>query len=153
MMSLSFMIRYSTPSILTSVPDHLRQHPVAFLEVDRDELAAFVAATRTDADHLSLSRLLFGGIRNDNSACALILGIDARDHNAVVKRPKRHIGSPEWVFLLIFLTIEQGGTLEPQNELGQKQCRPVSFNWYPLALARHDCQLGVIDSAIIQLTY
>ena len=70
------------------------QHPVALLEVDRDELAAFVAATWTDGDHLSFGRLLFGGIRNDDSACGLSLGIDARNHDAVVKRPKLHIGSP-----------------------------------------------------------
>src|SRR5271169_7074859 len=70
------------------------QHPVAFLEVDRDKLAAFIAAARTDRDHLSFGRLLLGGIRDDDSACGLSLGIDARNHYAVVKRPKFHIGSP-----------------------------------------------------------
>jgi hypothetical protein len=70
-------------------------------------LAAFVAATWTDGDHLSLSRLLFGGIRNDDSACGLILGVDAGNHNAVVKRPKLHIGSPNVLLLLIFRTIKQ----------------------------------------------
>src|SRR5260370_9246906 len=80
------------------------QHPVAFLEVDRDELAAFVAATWTDGDHLSLSRLLFGGIRNDDSACGLTLCVDAGNHHAVVKRPKPHIGSPKCLFLSIFRT-------------------------------------------------
>src|SRR5712692_4516634 len=78
------------------------QDPVAFLEVDRDELAAFVAATWTDGNDLSLSRLLFGRIRNDDSACGLTLCVDARNHHAVVKRPKLHIGSPKFLFLLIF---------------------------------------------------
>src|SRR6266478_601942 len=84
------------------------QHAVASLQVDRYQLAVLVAATRTDGDHLSLSRLLFGGIRNDDSACGLILGVDARNHDAVVKRPKLHIGSPKCLFLLIFM-------LRPQN--------------------------------------
>jgi hypothetical protein len=70
------------------------QHPVAFLEVDRDKLAAFVAAAWTDGDHLSFGRLLFGGIRNDDSACSLSLGINARNHDAVVKRPKFHSCPP-----------------------------------------------------------
>src|SRR5260370_1412493 len=87
------------------------QHAVASLQVDRYQLAVLVAATRTDRDHLSLSRLLFAGIRNAHSACGLILGVDARNHDAVVKRPKLHICSPKRLFLLIFLTIEQGGSL------------------------------------------
>jgi hypothetical protein len=70
--------------------------------IDRDELAAFVAATWTDGNDLSLSRLLFGRIRNDDSACGLTLCVDARNHHAVVKRPKLHIGSPKFLFLLIF---------------------------------------------------
>src|SRR6516165_7220101 len=70
------------------------EHSVAFLEVDRNELAGFVPAAWTDGDHLALSRLLLGGIRNDDSAGGLIVGVDPRNHDAVVKRPKLHIGSP-----------------------------------------------------------
>src|ERR1700733_621109 len=40
------------------------QHPIALFEVDRNKLAAFVAATWTDGNHLSFS---FGGIRDDDS--------------------------------------------------------------------------------------
>jgi len=36
MVSLSFMIKYSSPSIFTSVPDHLPKHSVAGLNVNRD---------------------------------------------------------------------------------------------------------------------
>src|SRR5271169_4443679 len=78
------------------------QHTVALLEVDRDKLAAFVAATWTDGDHLSFGGLLFGGIRNDDATCGLSLGVDARNHDAVVKRPKPHIGSPKGLFLVNF---------------------------------------------------
>jgi hypothetical protein len=54
------------------------QHAVARLQIDWDELAGLVPATWTDGDHLSLRRLLFGGIRNDDSTCGLVLGVDAR---------------------------------------------------------------------------
>ena len=53
-------------------------------------LPGLVAAAWTDGDHLSLRRLLFGGIRNDDSTCGLVFGVDARNHDAVVKRPKLH---------------------------------------------------------------
>src|SRR5262249_38779333 len=66
------------------------QHPVADLHVDRDELAALVAAARADGDDLALLRLLLGGVRNDDAACGLLLGIDALDDDAVVKRTEFH---------------------------------------------------------------
>jgi len=44
----------------------------------------------------------------------LTLCVDARNHHAVVKRPKLHIGSPKFMFLLIF-RIEQGGLVRPQK--------------------------------------
>src|ERR1022692_886856 len=83
------------------------QHAVTGLQFDRDELAGLVAATWTDGDHLSLRRLLFGGIRNDDSTCGLIVGVDARNHDAVVKRPKFHINPSKYMFLLIFRTEKQ----------------------------------------------
>src|ERR1043165_9415770 len=44
------------------------QHPVADLEVDRDQLAGFVAATRTNGGDFALRRLFLGGIGNDDAA-------------------------------------------------------------------------------------
>src|SRR4051794_33889548 len=66
------------------------QHAVADLEVDRDQLAGFVAATRADSDDLALRGLLFGGVRNDDAAGSLFLGIDALNDDTVVKRAKFH---------------------------------------------------------------
>src|SRR5215471_15772124 len=40
------------------------QHPVADLDVDRDELAALIATTRADGNDLSLLRFFLRGIRN-----------------------------------------------------------------------------------------
>src|SRR6202034_2168120 len=70
------------------------QHPVADLEIDRNELAAFVAAARTDADDLALGGLLLGGVRDDDAAGRLGLGVDTLDHDAVVKRSEFHLRSP-----------------------------------------------------------
>src|ERR1017187_10162877 len=69
------------------------QHGVADLEVDRDQLAGFVAATGADGDDLALRGLLFGGVRDNDATGSLFLGIYALDDYAVVKRAELH-GSP-----------------------------------------------------------
>src|SRR3974377_4619 len=69
------------------------KHAVADLEIDRDQLAALVTPTGADGDDLALARLFLGGIRDDDDAGGLFLGIDALDDDAVVKRAKLH-GSP-----------------------------------------------------------
>src|SRR5260221_464975 len=66
------------------------QHAVADLEVDRDQLAAFVAAARADREDFTLRGLFLGSVRNDDAACGFIFGIDAFDHDAVVERPEFH---------------------------------------------------------------
>src|SRR3984893_9522169 len=60
------------------------QHPVAHLDVDGDELAVLVAATGPDRDNLALLRLFLGGVRNDDAAGGLLLGIDALEHNTIM---------------------------------------------------------------------
>src|SRR3984885_11802360 len=62
------------------------QDAVANLEVDRDQLASFVAATRADGGDFALRGLFLGTVRNDDAASCLLFGVDALDHNAVVKR-------------------------------------------------------------------
>src|SRR5712675_1007732 len=66
------------------------QHAVADLEVDRDQLAGFVAATRADGGDFALRRLFLGAIRNNDAASGLLFGVDALDHNAIVKRTEFH---------------------------------------------------------------
>ena len=44
------------------------QDAVADLQVDRDQLAGFVAAARTDGGDLALRGLFLGTIRNDDAA-------------------------------------------------------------------------------------
>src|SRR5215204_3794831 len=70
------------------------QHAVTDLEVDGDDFPGLIAAAWADGDHLSLRRFLFGGIRNDDSTCGLVVGVDARNDDAVVERPKLHINPP-----------------------------------------------------------
>src|SRR5258708_2194918 len=66
------------------------QHAVANLEVDRDQLAGFVAATGADGGDFALRGLFLGTVRNDDAACCLLFGVDALDHDAVVKRTEFH---------------------------------------------------------------
>src|SRR4051812_1696243 len=66
------------------------QHAVADLEVDRDQLAGLVAATRADGGDFALRGLFLGSVGNDDAACGLLFGVDALDHDAVVKRTEFH---------------------------------------------------------------
>src|ERR1700729_826968 len=66
------------------------QHAVADLEVDRDQLAGFVTAARTDGGDFALRGLFLGTVRDDDAASCLFLGVDTLDHNAVVKRTEFH---------------------------------------------------------------
>src|SRR6202140_3451274 len=66
------------------------QPAVAYLEVDRDQLAIFITAARTDRSDFALRGLFLGGVRNDDAASCLLFGVDALDHNAVMKRTEFH---------------------------------------------------------------
>src|SRR5580692_3285075 len=66
------------------------QHAVADLEVDRDQLAGFVMAARTDGGDFALRGLFLGAVRNDDAASGLVFGVDALDHDAVVERTELH---------------------------------------------------------------
>src|SRR6267143_979579 len=66
------------------------QHAVADLEVDRDQLAVFVTAARTDRRDFALRGLFLGTVRNDDAASCLFFGVDALDHDAVVERTEFH---------------------------------------------------------------
>src|SRR6266852_3275726 len=66
------------------------QHAVADLEVDRDQLAIFVTAARSDRGDFPLGGLFLGGVGNDDAALGLFFGVDALDHNPVVKRTEFH---------------------------------------------------------------
>src|SRR5215204_208785 len=80
------------------------QHAVADLDVDRNELAGFVAATRANSDDFALGRLLLGGVGNDDASGRLRLGVDALDDYAVVKRTKLHGILHKFLVRLIFLS-------------------------------------------------
>src|SRR5215831_11962016 len=61
------------------------QHPVAGLDVHRDQLAGLVAATLADRDHFALRGLLLRRVWDDDPAGGLLLGVDALDDDTVVK--------------------------------------------------------------------
>ncbi len=66
------MIRSSSPSIFTSVPDHLpnRMRSPA-LTSSANQLAGFVAGAGADGDDFAFLRLLLGGVRDDDAALGL----------------------------------------------------------------------------------
>src|SRR4029077_14560317 len=71
------------------------QDAVADFDVDRDQLAALVAAAGSNGDDLALLRLLLGGVGNNYATSGLRLGIDSLDDNAVVKWSKFHGRPPK----------------------------------------------------------
>ena len=62
------------------------QHAVANLEIDRNQLAGFVTAARTNRRDFALRGFFLGTVRNDDAACGFVFGIDAFDDDPVVKR-------------------------------------------------------------------
>src|SRR5271163_4828848 len=66
------------------------QHAVANLQVDRNELAGFVTATRADGNDLALRGLLLGGVGDDDATGGFRFGINTLDNNAIVQRAEFH---------------------------------------------------------------
>src|SRR6195256_6426509 len=77
------------------------QHAVADLEIDRDQLAGFVTAARTDRRDFALGGLFLGSVRNDDAACGFVFGIHALDHDAVVERTEFHAILLDFVTLIL----------------------------------------------------
>src|SRR5271166_4837769 len=67
-----------------------KQHPVALFEIERNELAAFVTASRPDGDDLAFLRFFLGCVGNDDAALRLFLSFDAADDDAVVQWSEFH---------------------------------------------------------------
>src|ERR1700694_753802 len=74
------------------------QHPVAHLDVHRDELAGLVAATGPHRDDPALLRLFLRGVGNNDAAGGFFLGIDTRKRDTIVQRTEFHETSsyPDW---------------------------------------------------------
>ncbi len=66
------------------------QDPVAGLEVERNELAAFVARAGANSDHFALLRLLLSGVRNDDAALRLFLAFNTTNDDAVMQGTEFH---------------------------------------------------------------
>ena len=80
MMSLSFMMRSSAPSILTSVPDHLPNRTRSpFFRSSGDNLAVLAARAGAHGNDLALLRLLGGGVGDDDAAGRLALAVEPLD--------------------------------------------------------------------------
>src|SRR3984957_10593902 len=66
------------------------QHAVANPEIDWNQLAGLVAATRADRRDFALRGFLLGTVRNDDAASGFVFGIDTFDHDAIVERTEFH---------------------------------------------------------------
>src|SRR6266567_7474092 len=66
------------------------QHAVADLDIDRDELAALIATTRSDGNDLPFLRFFLRGIRDDDAATAFLFSFDPFDDDAIVKWTEFH---------------------------------------------------------------
>jgi nucleoside recognition membrane protein YjiH len=80
------MINSSSPSTVTSVPDHLPNKIVAIADRHCDQFAAVFASTLAASDYNAFSRLFFCTVWNDQSARSFFIAFKATDQNAVVKR-------------------------------------------------------------------
>ena len=72
-MSASRMIRYSSPSYVTSVPEYLPyRHLVADFHFHRDLLAVIADLAGSDSNNFTYHRLFLRSVReNDATLCAL----------------------------------------------------------------------------------
>src|SRR5262252_3263460 len=70
-----------------------KQDGVSRLDVQRTNLAVLEDLAVADRDHLSLERLLFGRIGNDDAAFGLVLFGDALDDQTVLKGSNLHRAS------------------------------------------------------------
>src|SRR5258705_3976471 len=67
-----------------------KQPPVAFLDIERYELAGLVARSGSDGEDLALHRLFFRRVGDDDTAGGLGLLFDATHDHAIVQRAKLH---------------------------------------------------------------
>jgi len=67
------------------------QDAIARLDVERGDLAVIALGAAADGDNLTLLGLFLGGIRNDDAAGRLFLGLDAANQHAIVQRSETHI--------------------------------------------------------------
>src|SRR6202521_5445085 len=90
-MSSSRRMRCSSPSIFTPLPEYLPNRIlVAGLHVGRQQFALLGHLALAHRDDLALLWLFLGGVRNDDSALALLFFLDAFDQNPIAQRSDFH---------------------------------------------------------------
>src|SRR5664279_160238 len=67
------------------------QNLVARFDIERGELAAFIAAARANSDDFAFLGLLLDRIGDDDPALGLFLTFESSDHNAVMQWAKAHV--------------------------------------------------------------
>src|SRR5271169_3271142 len=67
-----------------------KEHPVADLDVEWNELAVIPSGAGPGGDHFALHRLFLCGIGDDDAALRLFFLLDAADKDAILQRSKIH---------------------------------------------------------------
>ena len=108
-MSLSFMIRSSSPSSVISVPDHLPNRILSpALDIHLDALAVVVLCPSANGHDLALSGLLLGVVGDDQAAGGLFVAFHATNKNAIMKRGEFHVERSFVPFIVFLLALETG---------------------------------------------
>src|SRR5712671_5768606 len=93
-MSLSFMMSRSSPSILTSVPDHFPKRMRSPALTSRGvSLPVSSRPPGPTGDHFAFLRLLLYGIGDDDAAFGLLFALAAFDHDPVMQGTECHVVS------------------------------------------------------------
>jgi hypothetical protein len=87
-MSDSFMISRSSPSTLTSVPDHLPNRILSPALTSSGVTCRLRCGAGAGGDDFAFLRLFLGGVGDDDPARGLLLSFYAADEDAVVQRTK-----------------------------------------------------------------
>src|SRR6185503_973256 len=114
------------------------QHPVAGLEVERNQLAGLVARTGANGNDLALLRLLLGGVRDDDAAGRLLLGGDAANHDTVVQRTEIELSH---IFLVGAVSAGSGWDRERRSEKLLALCKGECQSWRGNMALSLDCQV------------
>src|ERR1700688_2672228 len=127
MMSLSFMIRYSTPSILTSVPDHLpnstRSPALTSIGISLPASSRPPGPTATISPCCGFSL----AVSNDDPSRGFFLGVNALDDDTVVKRTELHRHPPKFLIKLRFWRCMDGRKGSPTPSGGDIGAARAAF--------------------------
>ena len=130
-MSDSFMISRSSPSILTSVPDHLPNRILSpALTSNGSHGAIFSARTSANGDDFAFLRFFLGCIGDDDPASGFCFCLYPANEYAVMQRTKCHVLMPSFCCFAI-------PPLPPR-----KRRTAMNVRWHSFKASANGAQIG-----------